>query len=222
MSSAATSLKSIRKPSALAAKAAARKRSQEACFASLRRRAALRADRLLEHLRTASVAFDIEPPRDGDLMVVRIGIRAPTVRVPFEIDTSTLNCLDDATVAALASFLPNAACALSLVPAVTDAPNFRAITPVLRNATYHKPKPDLAGLAVIYDGSRDTAAFFPTHHWATATAAALADQIADSVPRAPDGFATPTKRHRTTKEERQWVDAMSMAPHRPHRQLTYP
>ena len=217
----ATSLKSIRKPSALA-REEAKAKSQEACFASLRRGAALRADRLLEHFRHAGVAFDIEPPRDGDLMVVRIGIRAPTVRVPFEIDTTTLKCLNDAPVAALASCLQNAACALSLVPAVTDAPNFRAITPLLRNATYEKPKPDLAGLAVVYDGSRDTAAFFPVHQWATATAAALADTIADSVPRAPDGFATPTKRHRTTKEERQWVAAMSMAPHRPHRQLTYP
>ena len=208
-----SALKSIRKPSEAKAK------SQEACYASLRRGAALRADRLLEHFRHAGVAFDIEPPRDADLMVVRIGIRAPTVRVPFEIDTTTLKCLNDDTVAALASFLPNAACALGLVPA---APNFRAITPLLRNATYEKPKPDLAGLAVVYDGSRDTAAFFPIHQWATATAAALADAIADSVPRAPDGFATPTKRHRTTKEERQWVAAMSMAPHRPHRQLTYP
>ena len=221
MSSAATSLKSIRKPSALA-REEAKAKSQEACYASLRRGAALRANRLLEHFHHAGVAFDIEPPRDGDLMVVRIGIRAPTVRVPFEIDTTTLKCLNDDTVAALASFLPNAACALGLVPPVTDAPNFRAITPVLRNVTYEKPKPDLAGLAVVYDGSRDTAAFFPIHHWATATAAALADAIADSVPRAPDGFATPTKRHRTTKEERQWVAAMSMAPHRPHRQLTYP
>ena len=206
-----SALKSIRKPSALA-REEAKAKSQEACYASLRRGAALRADRLLEHFRHAGVAFDIEPPRDADLMVVRIGIRAPTVRVPFEIDTTTLKCLNDDTVAALASFLPNAACALGLVPA---APNFRAITPVLRNATYEKPKPDLAGVAVVYDGSRDTAAFFPTHHWATATAAALADAIAHRAPPAPDGSAT-TKR---ALHEQNQCDA---APERPHRQLSYP
>ena len=111
----------------------------------------------------------------------------------------------------LASFLQKTARALSLVPAVTTAQNFRVQT-----------EPDVAGVTIVYDGSSDTAVFFPLDEWARAPYYELADAIADRAPRAPGGYSTPTKRERTLDEQKKWAASMTLGPERPRRQLTYP
>jgi hypothetical protein len=140
----------------------------------------------------------------------------------MEIDTSALKHLKDAEIEELALFLGKAASALSLCPSVLGGDHFRAVTPSIRDYTRRtKPKP---GVGVFYDQSRDTALFLPMSDYNGATVAALADEIAGAATRAaPDpDFSTPTKRERTLNEHHKWAAAMTMAPPRQPRQLTFP
>ena len=218
--------KSIRKPSALE-REAAKAKSQEDCYASLRRIAVHRAQRLLAALGDTPFVFRTEA-REGDLLIVRIcfevlevgqaqGAAQRATQVPIEIDTSELKHLDDAQIEALALFLGKAASALSLCPSVLGGDHFRAVTPSIRDYPRTLPNP---GVAVFYDQS--TALFLPMDDYNGATDTALADEIAGAATRRDPAFSTPTKRERTLDEHHNWAAAMTMAPPRPPRQLTFP
>ena len=212
--------KSIRKLSALEREAA--KAKAEDCYASLRRVAVHHAQRLLAALGDTPVVFRTEA-REGDLLIVRIcfdievGPARSATQVPMEIDTSELKHLDDAQIEALALFLGKAASALSLCPSVLGGDHFRAVTPSIREYPRTKPNP---GVAVFYDQS--TALFLPMGDYNGATDTALADEIAGAATRLDPDFSTPTKRERTLDEHHNWAAAMTMAPPRQPRQLTFP
>ena len=149
-------------------------RNSEAPQLAREPRATLGAEPLLKQFREALVAFEVRDPSEAGLMVV--ALHCGTARVPFEIDERALQLLPDETVAALAGFLANAACALSLVPSITAGQHFRAVTPLIQSLPYEGPGP-LAGFGLFYDESLDTAFFFNMREWAGVSAEDIADEI---------------------------------------------